>query len=83
MANMTCKVLNVLGLHPCIGEGRVFCEAMAAFIVGSGMHSYYEAYKSFNLYAKELVTHRTQTEMIRELTTSLNKLEIADKIQNS
>ncbi|WP_342220957.1 hypothetical protein [Candidatus Fukatsuia endosymbiont of Tuberolachnus salignus] len=54
MANMTCKVLSKLHIPPYSEEGRSFCEAMSAFIVGSGMHSYYEVYKSFNLYAKEI-----------------------------
>lgn len=54
MANMACKILSKLHIHPYSKEGRDFCESMSAFIVGSGMHSYYEVYKSFNLYAKEI-----------------------------
>ena len=54
MANLTCKILNNLNLNPFAenNEARKFCEAMAAFIVGSGMHSYKEVYKTFNLYKK-------------------------------
>ena len=51
MANATCKVLAMLDLDPLTdGAGRNFCEAMSAFIVGSGMHTYSEVYKAFNLY---------------------------------
>jgi hypothetical protein len=54
MANLTCKLLHALYIHPHSDIGKKFCEAMSAFIVGSGMHSYYETYKSFNLYARSL-----------------------------
>jgi len=54
MANMTCKILHALDIHPFSDLGKNFCEAMSAFIVGTGMHSYYEVYKSFNLYARDL-----------------------------
>jgi hypothetical protein len=60
MANQTCKALHSLHLHPYSEQGKIFCEAMSAFIVGSGMHSYYEVYKSFNLYAKMLDTQFLQ-----------------------
>jgi hypothetical protein len=52
MANLTCKVLDFLDIAPLSSEGKKFCEAMGAFIVGSGGHSYYEVYKAFNFYAK-------------------------------
>ncbi len=52
MANMFCKVLNHLRIHPFSEEGRTLCETFSAFVVGSGMHSYEETYYSFNLYAK-------------------------------
>ncbi|MVW79757.1 hypothetical protein [Bordetella sp. 02P26C-1] len=59
MANLTCKVLDVLNLHPFSPQGKKFCGAMAAFIVGSGMHSYYEANKAFNFYARVLTASST------------------------
>jgi hypothetical protein len=52
MANMFCKILNHLDIHPYSKEGKVLCASMAAFIVGSGMHSYEEVYASFNAYAQ-------------------------------
>ncbi|MGB7979001.1 MAG: hypothetical protein WCF19_07590 [Chlamydiales bacterium] len=52
MANSFCKVLNHLHIHPYSSEGGPLCHAMAAFIVGSGMHSYEEVFYSFNEYAK-------------------------------
>lgn len=54
MASLTCKLLSNLYIHPHSDTGKKFCEAMSAFIVGSGMHSYYEVYKAFNLYAREI-----------------------------
>ena len=56
MANMFCKVLNHMDIHPFSPEGKELCEIMAAFIVGSGMHSYEEVYYSFNLYGKFLLS---------------------------
>ncbi len=51
MANMFCKVLNHLEIHPHSVEGKKLCETFSAFVVGSGMHSYEEVYDSFNLYS--------------------------------
>lgn len=55
MMNMTTALLDTLKMHPLEKEtGKPFCEAMAAFIVGSGMHSYPEVYKALNLHLKLL-----------------------------
>jgi hypothetical protein len=54
MANMTGALLDRLGIGPMDKTGKPFCDAMAAFIVGSGMHSYPEVYKSFNACLKLL-----------------------------
>jgi hypothetical protein len=55
MANLTGSLLDRMGLE--LQEETIakpFCRAMAAFIVGSGMHSYPEVYDSFNLTQKYL-----------------------------
>ncbi|TNF65231.1 MAG: hypothetical protein EP298_13340 [Gammaproteobacteria bacterium] len=50
MANMYCKVMDVLNISPHSEQGKAFMEAAASFIVASSMHSYIEVNKSFNLY---------------------------------
>jgi hypothetical protein len=55
MANHTRSLLDTQGFD--LQEQKIakpFCRAMAAFIVGSGMHSYPEVYDSFNLTQKYL-----------------------------
>lgn len=53
MMNMTGRLLEFLDLYPRDPElGVPFVEAMAAFIVGSGMHSYPEVYRTINLHLK-------------------------------
>lgn len=52
MASMTCKLFAMLGVNPYSFLARDYADAMSAFIVGTGMHSLYEAYKVFNINLK-------------------------------
>lgn len=55
MANASCGLADILKLDIRNSElGKDFCEVIAAFIVGAGMHSYPEVYKTFNLHLKLL-----------------------------
>lgn len=49
MANSGTTLFPLLGINMNSEDGRLYAEALGAFIVGSGEHSYPEVYKSLNL----------------------------------
>ncbi|MCF6764983.1 hypothetical protein L3V82_04285 [Thiotrichales bacterium 19S3-7] len=53
MANMYCKVMDILKIPSDSELGKEFMQAASAYIVASGMHSYYEVEYAFNLYIKK------------------------------
>jgi hypothetical protein len=54
MANCASTIFSLLQKNMLSEDGKNFIEAMAAFIVLSGMHSYTEVYKAFNLTLKNI-----------------------------
>jgi hypothetical protein len=49
MTNSGTTLFPLLGISMNSEEGRQYAEALVAFVVGSGEHSYPEVYKSLNL----------------------------------
>jgi len=49
MTNSGTTLFPLLGISMNSEDGRRYAEALGAFIVGSGEHSYPEVYKSLNL----------------------------------
>ncbi|TNF65781.1 MAG: hypothetical protein EP298_10850 [Gammaproteobacteria bacterium] len=58
IANMYCKLLDILNISPHSEDGVNFMKAASAFIVAAGMHSYEEVVESFNLYINHF--HKTE-----------------------
>ena len=52
MANAASSIFQLLELDIHSENSRKYMESICAFIVGSGMHSYTEVYKSMNLSMK-------------------------------